>query len=300
MLSPWLWFMIGPFGLGLGDVDFQPSAPMQSAHFVIHVPAGVEVWFDNEITQSTGAVRHFHSPPLPFGSAFAYTIRLRAQDRWLAQKRVTFHAGETVTLRFDVDERATPSTDTTTPPSGAASAAKDVNFGIDLQSWSPGFVTSDRYQFNGEPIQPEQARLLLQNPLRLPDQSTLRRLTVIGNREEQQQAAQLLQGELQPLVQDYIVKMYQPTDWAVARAGFKTDGHPMIYAQEPDGTVLFRQEGLTGLAVNLKAIRQPRPDYQPDKDPDYRQSSSDVWIIALAGLTTIVLLYLAWRPDPLV
>jgi len=103
----------------------------------------------------------------------------------------------------------------------------------------------------------------------LEDDSAKPRLTIIGNQEER---AKVL-AALSPEASRYLIKAYDPSDWAVARAGFKTDGHPMIYVQASDGTVLHRQHRFCDAKQLAEALRKADPSYDPAKDPDLTKYS---------------------------
>jgi uncharacterized protein (TIGR03000 family) len=44
------------------------------------VPEAAEVWFDGAPTRQAGAVRVFHSPPLPPGGPYVYVVRARWEE----------------------------------------------------------------------------------------------------------------------------------------------------------------------------------------------------------------------------
>jgi hypothetical protein len=99
----------------------------------------------------------------------------------------------------------------------------------------------------------------------LTDDSRRPRLTVIGSPDDRKKAL----GGLPADVKDHwLVKEFTPDHWAVKGAGFKTDGHPTVYLQAPDGKVLHRQDDADNLA---EAVRKADPAYDPSKDPDLRK-----------------------------
>lgn len=131
------------------------------------------------------------------------------------------------------------------------------NFGLDLAHLAAGNVP--RYRVGGKPSAKRDVMAAI-----VDDDSAKPRLTIIGN---QQDRAKVLSA-LPPEATNYLVKAYDPRDWAVARAGFKTDGHPTIYAQAPDGTVLHRQDAFADAHQLAEALRKADPSYDPAKDPD--------------------------------
>ena len=118
------------------------------------------------------------------------------------------------------------------PACGDAACTCSVpNFGLDLAHLASG--TEPHYRVGGRPCRKSDLMAAM-----LEDDSAKLRLTIIGSKEERARVLAALPSE----ASRYLVKAYAPSDWAVARAGFKTDGHPTIYVQAPDGTVLHRQD----------------------------------------------------------
>jgi hypothetical protein len=126
------------------------------------------------------------------------------------------------------------------------------NYGIDVESW------------RREPRPHYGAR-------GVPDDADKVRLTVIGADSDRRTVAADLDAHpaLKALKEKLVVQSYPPSHWAVAGAGFRTDGRPTIYLQAPDGQVLHRQDDYAGGADRLAAaIRRADPNYDPAKDPD--------------------------------
>ncbi len=131
----------------------------------------------------------------------------------------------------------------------------------------------------------------------LPDDSKKPFLTVIGTVNERNQVVQdVLASDFKDTIR---LQSYDPTDWAIARSGFKTDGHPTIYFQDAVGKVLHRQDDYTGGIKDLRsAIRKVDPNYKPDADKDKRKPdllpfsfAVIPWpAYALAGLGVVILL----------
>jgi uncharacterized protein (TIGR03000 family) len=75
----------------------------------VRVPADAEIWFDGAKTVQAGTVRRFVSPPLTPGRDYSYEVRAkwREDERELTQsRRITFHAGEQVSITFPVTSTA--------------------------------------------------------------------------------------------------------------------------------------------------------------------------------------------------
>ncbi|MBV9122831.1 MAG: TIGR03000 domain-containing protein [Planctomycetes bacterium] len=128
------------FGRGYGLADFpgpvphlpycgRPFAPRRSAHppfagvgpsypilapgdpvalLEVRVPAQAEVWLEGNLTQQTGTLRQFVTPPLPQGQQFAYQIKVRWReaDRDVEQIRnVTVRAGDRLRLSIPSEQK---------------------------------------------------------------------------------------------------------------------------------------------------------------------------------------------------
>jgi hypothetical protein len=122
------------------------------------------------------------------------------------------------------------------------------NFGLDLAHLAGG--SQPCYRVGDKPCRKRDVLAAI-----VEDDSAKLRLTIIGNREER---ARVL-AALPPEASRYLVKAYDPSDWAVTRAGFKTDGHPTIYVQAPDGTVLHRQDTFADAKQLAEALRKAVP-----------------------------------------
>ena len=78
-------------------------------HIEVRVPAGAEIWFDDEKTVQAGTVRLFVSPPLPPGRDYTYEVRARWREdgsEVTQSRRVTVRAGQQVSVTFP--EAVTP------------------------------------------------------------------------------------------------------------------------------------------------------------------------------------------------
>jgi hypothetical protein len=140
------------------------------------------------------------------------------------------------------------------------------NFGLDLAHMAAG--KQPRYRVGGKPCAKRDMMAAM-----VEDDSAKPRLTIIGSKEERAKVLSVLPPE----ASGYVVKAYDPKDWAVARAGFKTDGHPTIYLQAPDGTVLHRQDVFSdanqlaeALARRTRPMTRPRTRMRPKPSPSIR------------------------------
>jgi uncharacterized protein (TIGR03000 family) len=81
-----------------------------SATIVVEVPADAKVYFDDQPTEQTGAVRTFVTPPLRSDKAFMYNLRVEVvrQDKVVAQtEQISVRAGQTT--RVDLKQpKSTP------------------------------------------------------------------------------------------------------------------------------------------------------------------------------------------------
>jgi len=193
--------------------------------------------------------RQLVTPPLEAGRAYVYELTILRRGALLARRTLEVAAGQH--LHVDLSDLL----------------SEPENFGIQSDRLAPPAGQAEWLTVNGRPINQQQARALITTTASLPDHRQRRRLTVIGPAAARAPVLARLRGDLAALAADFVVKEYDPSDWAVARVGFKTDGQPTIYAQEPDGRVLFRLDGPEDLERNLQALRRPRPDYRPDADP---------------------------------
>jgi uncharacterized protein (TIGR03000 family) len=82
--------------------DANAAAADTTAQLTVRVPADADIWIDGEVTQQTGAVRKFVSPPLSPGE---YTYQVRA--RWMQDgrqvvqtRRIPVSPGERRTVDF--------------------------------------------------------------------------------------------------------------------------------------------------------------------------------------------------------
>ncbi len=153
----------------------------------------------------------------------------------------------------------------------------------------------EQYRVGGRVVTREEALQALRAG-QLADDSAKLRLTVIGSPDERKKALAGLPADVK---ERCLVKEYAPDHWAVKGAGFKTDGHPTVYVQAPDGRVLHRQDDADNVAA---AVRRADPAYDPAKDPDLRKppappapdaphNSSAGWVVA--GL--VALSALLWK-----
>lgn len=116
------------------------------------------------------------------------------------------------------------------------------------------------YYRNGKPVTKDD---LVDAIARVPDTTRLRRITVIGTDADRTAALRAIGKP------DWAtVRAYAPEDWHVTFNGFVATGSPTIYVQDPDGTVIHRQDDLDGLAV---ALERANPNYDPTRDPDLRK-----------------------------
>jgi hypothetical protein len=123
---------------------------------------------------------------------------------------------------------------------------------------------SEEYRVGGKVVSRDEAVKALRDA-QLTDDSRKPRLTVIGSPDERKEALAALPADLK---EHWLVKEYEPDHWAVKGAGFKTDGHPTVYLQAPDGKVLHRQDDANNVTG---AVRKADPTYDPAKDPDLRK-----------------------------
>jgi hypothetical protein len=182
-------------------------------------------------------------------------------------------------------------------------AAEAPIFGVDVEKLAHSRHANS---VNGRPVSREAAIKAIEEGV--PDDAGRPRLTLIGAKEDCQRVLKDLAGDpaLKPYADKYLVQDYRPDNWAV-KCGFKTDGSPVIYAQDAAGKVLHRQDDYEGGAQALAtALRKADPAYDPKADPDKRKADpvSDALAQAVDYLKTLppaywvgglVIALLAWQ-----
>ena len=248
----WLWTI----DRSAGSLACGPSAPpttlspaQQTARLTVLGPADWTFRLNHASFDLRDRRRELVTPPLAVGRTYVYELVVLRGTQELARTTVDITAGQHLTL--DLSHIVSQAT----------------NFGLEADKLVAPPVGHDLVTLNGMPISAAQARELVAGQGQLPNYAGRRRLTIIGTSADRAAVLERLRGDLASLVADWVVKDYSPNDWAVARVGFRTDGHPTIYAQEPDGRVLFRLEDAADLEHNLRVLRRPRPDYRPELDP---------------------------------
>lgn len=139
------------------------------------------------------------------------------------------------------------------------------NFGIERQRLDGG---QNHYYIRGDRV-PRQQFMEVVQAASLSDDSQAARITVIGPKELRKPVLDMLAA--MPEIQGAAVKAYDANHWAVHKAGFKTDGRPTIYVQQPNGDVVARFDAPPAQPVLARAVlqakRQADPNYDPKKDP---------------------------------
>jgi hypothetical protein len=137
-----------------------------------------------------------------------------------------------------------------------------ANFGIDLDN----VPQNEGYKIGGEPVTQSQALDAVTKGL--PDDANKVRVTVIGTDEDRKRFLDAFHAA-PDLVESCVVGSVPPDhfwlkDLDTGAAVFKNDGHPTIYVQKPDGTVLWRQDDDRNAVQNLRRVVAP---YDPNRDP---------------------------------
>lgn len=181
----------------------------------------------------------------------------------------------------------------------AGATAVQANYGVELDKIVHG---QERYGLNGRPVGAHEARQAVTGDGAIPDDRNKLRLTVIGDEAQRRQVCHDLASapELADFRGRYAVQDYPPDHWAVARAGFATDGRPTIYVQDAGGKVLHRQDDYRGPADLAGALRRADPGYDRRRDPDLRKLGlpflldlseipAPAWLLAAGGLLLVFL-----------
>lgn len=283
LLATWgsLWAM---GGTDSGPACGQPAPPtacapaQQKSRLTVLGPTEWTFRLNNSSYNLPAGRRELVTPPLIVGRTYVYDLVVLRGTEELARTSVDITAGQHLTLDLQhIVSRA-------------------MNFGLEADKLVAPSGGQDLITLNGLPITAAQAQALVAGPGQLPNYAGQRRLTIIGTAGDRAAVLERLRSDLAFLVADWVVKDYAPDDWAVARVGFRTEGRPTIYAQEPDGQVLFRLDGAADLEHNLRALRRPRPDYRPELDPSrLEETEGHSPLPPVLALLTVVLLVWAWR-----
>jgi uncharacterized protein (TIGR03000 family) len=98
-----------PFFPSYSSAYYRPAIAPQKlprddrVRLLLRVPAGAEVWFDDEPTKQTGSNRRFVSPPWTPGKEYSYEVRVRWKDgdRTVERRRtVPVHANSWQEIDF--------------------------------------------------------------------------------------------------------------------------------------------------------------------------------------------------------
>jgi uncharacterized protein (TIGR03000 family) len=104
-----------------------------SATVVVTVPDGARLYFDKDRTEQTGTKRTFATPPLNFGTAYEYTLKVelsRDGKEWTKTRKIIVRAGETTHVDFSdlgSEPRPTEATPAAAPPVDASWPRKIVH-----------------------------------------------------------------------------------------------------------------------------------------------------------------------------
>lgn len=281
----WLWAAGGSdcnFACGQSAPATPRASVQEAARLTVLGPADWCFRLNDTTYDLRGRRRELVTPPLTVGRTYVYDLVVLRGAEELARTSVDITAGQHLTLDLQhIVSRAS-------------------NFGLEADKLVAPSGGQDLVTLNGVPIPAAHARELVAGTGPLPNYAGRRRLTIIGTAADRAAVLERVRGDLAGLVADWVVKDYAPDDWAVARVGFRTDGRPTIYAQEPDGQVLFRLDDAADLEHNLRALRRPRPDYRPELDPG-RLDEMDPHSSLPPVLGLLALLLLLWalrRPAP--
>ena len=174
------------------------------------------------------------------------------------------------------------------------------NFGVDRDQ------VNDRetYRVNGIECEKQRAYEALRGDPRLPDDSAMRRVVVVGSDAKRKEV--LLDwnaGKLAEFRNTALLHCYPPDHWHMKEVGYKAHADPSIYIVAADGKVLHRQDYYDGPDKLATALRKTDPAYDPAKDPDVTKPApgpggstfpiTSNWL--LLGLGAVVVYLLAFR-----
>lgn len=169
----------------------------------------------------------------------------------------------------------TPEPPVKEPPARKAPVPCEVqNYGIDLEALKN--YKGPAYSINGRKASRYDALAKLGS---FTDDADRPFLTIIGPKDDCDRVRADIDNlpVLKQVRDNWRVQSYPADDMAravIADDGFKTGGHPTIYLQSPDGTVLHRQDNYQSAEQLAQAARRADPKYDPNKDPDLSKTPS--------------------------
>jgi uncharacterized protein (TIGR03000 family) len=93
-----------PYDLPALSTEEEQEEAAHTASIQVRVPTNAEIWFENQKTRQSGALRNFISPPLETGKTFTYDVHARWTDssgKVIDQtKQVEVQAGKRSTADF--------------------------------------------------------------------------------------------------------------------------------------------------------------------------------------------------------
>lgn len=146
-----------------------------------------------------------------------------------------------------------------------------------IREWMTDHQT--RWEVNGKDVSERKGRAAIAGDDQVPDDSKFPSLTLIGSKEDTSKLRKSWNdsAEVKPLVERFLVQEFNPENPLIRRAGFATGGKPTIYAEMPDGRVLFRLNEYPGDAEFVRTVahalqvaegvRKPQDGYTPANDP---------------------------------
>lgn len=167
------------------------------------------------------------------------------------------------------------------------------HFGVDPEKLAADQRAEPRITYHhegGERVLTREEMAEILGSTGLPEDAGQLRVTAIGADADRKPVVAALAAD--PALAEWrgklAVQSYAPDEWPVKDSAFFTGGKPTVYVQQPDGTVVHRQDdftdGAAGLAKALKkasamtlkpspgpSLRAPRPGYDAKKDADLRK-----------------------------
>ena len=183
---------------------------------------------------------------------------------------------------------ATPAPVSPATPVPAAAGGQLPPDGVIVSQMSP----RDRHVLTGREVDRTQLveALGTAGVAGVPDDSQQPRLSVLGGTaaERQRILTDLASApELAPFQGHVVTKAYPADHWVVKDNGFLANPQTVtLYAQQPNGRVLWRADGYPGIGTLAEGLRRVRPDYDPAKDPKIAPET-------VPGLSDTALLWLA-------
>lgn len=253
----------------------------------VNYPDDCELWIgDGERIQGNQIVTPWLQP-----GRYKYTLKLRRAGQVVAEKEVSFQAGESVDITMSIEPRPPVKPNTPNvgdlPPTGVDVASIDFPDGTTITTNS------------GREITRTQAKEMIGKD-KVPDHAKCLRLTVVGNESELADTKTKLAGVLNP-GEPLVLGFFKPDAWQLRDLktnqplGFPSGSPVTAYLQMPSGEVVCKSTGADSIVAMVTALRQKNPTFDPAKVSDFAGgtimgSGNEIKAGVIGGIATLLLL----------